>query len=252
MLQLIGPVLGALGASKTAVALGTAVGGALSTRQQAKAQAAANTTDLVALRARAKAAGFNPLTVLQATGGQGFAAQPIPSFLSALGSQVGAFAQTYYELDRQENLDARAGQLAQAQIENLNASTKRLQQPVLQAPAARPKDEIEIYGPLEGQKWVKMYHAVSGNEFYLREGVLKTLRKTTDQWTAEDEEALFGEVVGEFKGLASAFDSLFSGASVMKRGGSSSEDTDEDVDLGEIILPTEPRPRGTGFKMGGR
>jgi len=252
MFGLIGPVLGALGASKTAVALGTAVGGALSSRQQSRAQAAANTTDLVALRARAKEAGFNPLTVLQATGGQGFAAQPIPSFLSALGSQVGTFAQTYYDLDRQENLDARAGQLAQAQIENMNASTKRLQQPVLQAPAARPKDEIEIYGPLEGQEWVEMYHAVSGQKFYLREGVLKTLGKTTDQWTAEDEEALFGEVVGEFKGLASAFDSLFSGASVMKRGDSSSEDTDDDVDLGEIILPFEPRPRGTEFKMGGR
>lgn len=252
MFGFLTPIIGALGGAKTVVAGAAALGGALSSRQQAKAEAAANTTDLVALRARAKEAGFNPLTVLQATGGQGFASQPIPSFLSALGSQVGTFSQTYYEIDRQENLDAQAGQLAQAQIENMNASTKRLQQPVLQAPAARPKDEIEIYGPLEGQKWVKMYHAVSGNEFYLREGVLKTLGKTTDQWTAEDEEALFGEVVGEFKGLASAFDSLFSGASVMKRGAVSSENTDEDVDLGEIILPFEPRPRGKEFKMGGR
>lgn len=124
-----GKAVAALGGAKAvAGAVGSTLVNAYGARQQAKAQAQAGQLDLGRLRAEAQAHGFNPLTVLGATGGAGFQSGPaVPGFLSMASGMIGPAFQQQFENTRQRTNDAIANSLLEAQTTNLKAQTARLQ-----------------------------------------------------------------------------------------------------------------------------
>jgi len=101
-------------------AIASAAIGALGARKTAKAMQGANDLDLAKLRREAEQNGFNPLTVLRATGGQGSTKGPSGKLAS------GAFFQTFaqgipsiFEANYNKKMKA-------AQLENINASTESM------------------------------------------------------------------------------------------------------------------------------
>jgi len=101
-------------------AIASAAIGALGARKTAKAMQGANDLDLAKLRREAEQNGFNPLTVLRATGGQGSTKGPSGNLAS------GAFFQTFAQgipaiLEANYNK-----KIKQAQLTNINASTTNL------------------------------------------------------------------------------------------------------------------------------
>lgn len=100
--------------------LAAATIGALGARKTAKAMRGANDLDLAKLRREALANGFNPLTVLRATGGQGSTKGPSGNLAS------GAFFQTFAQ-GIPSILEANYNKkMKQAQLSNINASTQNL------------------------------------------------------------------------------------------------------------------------------
>ena len=94
--------------------------GALGARKTAKAMQGANDLDLAKLRREAEQNGFNPLTVLRATGGQGSTKGPSGNLAS------GAFFQTFAQ-GIPSILEANYNKkMKQAQLSNINASTENL------------------------------------------------------------------------------------------------------------------------------
>ena len=94
--------------------------GALGAYKSAKAMRGANDLDLQKLRREAEQNGFNPLTVLRATGGQGSTKGPSGNLAS------GAFFQTFAQ-GIPSILEANYNKkMKDAQLTNLNASTKSL------------------------------------------------------------------------------------------------------------------------------
>jgi hypothetical protein len=101
--------------------------GAIQSGKAAKQQAQASQTDLKKLRDDAQAAGFNPLTVLRATGGQGFNKGSSGALASATfwGNFANAGVSALNEFDpynqKRKQLDM---QQAQASLDNTMASTQ--------------------------------------------------------------------------------------------------------------------------------
>jgi|GEM_PF-3001817 len=101
--------------------------GALQIGKAAKLQAEASQTDLQKLRDDAQAAGFNPLTVLRATGGQGFNKGSSGALASATfwGNFANAGVSALNDFDpynqKRKQLDM---QQAQASLDNTIASTQ--------------------------------------------------------------------------------------------------------------------------------
>jgi len=94
--------------------------GAYGARKTAKAMQGANDLDLAKLRREAEQNGFNPLTVLRATGGQGSTKGPSGNLAS------GAFFQTFAQ-GIPSILEANYNKkMKQAQLSNINASTENL------------------------------------------------------------------------------------------------------------------------------
>ena len=101
-------------------AIASAAIGALGARKTAKAMQGANDLDLAKLRREAEQNGFNPLTVLRATGGQGSTKGPSGNLAS------GAFFQTFAQ-GIPSILEANYNKkMKQAQLSNINASTQNL------------------------------------------------------------------------------------------------------------------------------
>jgi len=101
-------------------AIASAAIGALGARKTAKAMQGANDLDLAKLRREAEQNGFNPLTVLRATGGQGSTKGPSGNLAS------GAFFQTFAQgipsiLESNYNK-----KMKQAQLTNINLQNKQL------------------------------------------------------------------------------------------------------------------------------
>ena len=142
--------------------------GALQSAKAAKAQANASQTDLKKLRDDAEAAGFNPLTVLRATGGQGFNKGASGALASATfwGSFANAGVSALNEFDpynqKRKQLDL---QQAQASLANTKASIKALKTPSIddRVPLMRDGKVLTdrygqtIYTAPEGTEAVPMY-----------------------------------------------------------------------------------------------
>jgi hypothetical protein len=96
-------IAGLSGAAKLSIA-SNVVGGLLSyqsAKQQRKQAIADQDNQFVRMRNAAQRAGFNPLTVLRATGGQGFTALPTISKAAAFGNAAGGI----YDAVRQSPID---------------------------------------------------------------------------------------------------------------------------------------------------
>lgn len=90
-----------------------------------KKETTKQTTDFVALRKSAEAAGFNPLTALKATGGAGFQQTTHPGLSSAewLAEAIGAGAQAWAKFDpMQQQKDQLELDLMTAEVQRLKAS----------------------------------------------------------------------------------------------------------------------------------
>ena len=97
--------------------LAAATIGAIGARKSAKAMRGANDLDLAKLRREAEQNGFNPLTVLRATGGQGSTKGPTGNLAS------GAFFQTFAQgipsiLEANYNKKMKAAQLENVNLQN--------------------------------------------------------------------------------------------------------------------------------------
>lgn len=106
------------------VAAGPIVGGLFGWSQQRSAQRAASAgTDFVKLRKNAEAAGFNPLTALMATGGQGFqrSFQPDLSTGAFISDAISRGADTYFN---SVQADAEASALRQRDLARRVEATK--------------------------------------------------------------------------------------------------------------------------------
>jgi hypothetical protein len=86
MFGFLAPLLGAAGASATTQAVVGAAATYMSARQQRKQAIADQDKQFVRMRNAAQRAGFNPLTVMRATGGQGFTGLPVISKAAAFGN----------------------------------------------------------------------------------------------------------------------------------------------------------------------
>jgi len=106
-------------------------------------------TDLVALRNNALAAGFNPLTALRATGGQGFITDPKLStrafIRDALTGGITAAGQ-YKQLNQQAELDGLKINLLKAEAANIG---RHKQSPLRGAPAINTVANETLGAPLK-------------------------------------------------------------------------------------------------------
>lgn len=127
--------------------------GALQSAKAAKQQAKSSQTDLKKLRDDAKAAGFNPLTVLRATGGQGFNKGSSGALASATfwGNFANAGVSALNDFDpykqKRKDLDL---QQAQASLGNTLASTRLMESQSNSQPQSKYKQEdlfVEIVDP---------------------------------------------------------------------------------------------------------
>jgi len=133
--------------------IGASLLGAKAAGDAAKASAKSSQTDLKKLRDEAQAAGFNPLTVLRATGGQGFnkgangklaSATFWGNFANAVPGMVNEFDP---DVKRRKELDI---QQAQASLGNTLASTQLMKSQMQPQKQSKYKQEdlfIEVVDP---------------------------------------------------------------------------------------------------------
>ena len=153
------PIFAALaglsGAAKLSIA-SNVVGGLLSyksAKQQRKQALADQDNQFVRMRNAAQRAGFNPLTVLRATGGQGFTGLPTISKAAAFGNSAAGI----FDAARQSPIDKYNEEIrklnkrqTQASIDNMIANTIYTRKQT----AAIGKEAFE--GPqctIDGQQW---------------------------------------------------------------------------------------------------
>ena len=193
-----------------------AVIGAKGQRDAAKAAAGAGQLDLGKLRADALAHGFNPLTVLGATGGRGFeTTADAPGFLSFLaqqGPQVGAsIGQAIQDRPQRDadlaNTQAQTGyydaMAAQAEADALRSSV---------AGGDRIEDQLAA-NPLG----YSAMRRLDGGLVDVRNDIILALRKRPgDTLIAEDFEALSGDIGQEFSAALDAASIAFGGTAVIR------------------------------------
>lgn len=211
----------------------------------AQAQSEGQRLDLGRLRAEAAEHGFNPLTVLGATGGagfhQGYVAQATPGFLSDPWGGIANAVNMAFEAKRQKDNDALAGALMKAQTNNLNANTALMMQPRRTSAGSIPSSKKQgDFVRFEDQPFVPVYDAV-GNPFEIRQGIADRLGlKAGDVWIAEDAEAIYGDVSQELEGLTTIYqnvkDAFFGGGSEIARPGHRSVT----VNGGNVVIPPPP------------
>lgn len=186
---ILGKVVGAFGANKAA-----------------KAQAEAGKLDLGHLRAQAEAHGFNPLTVLQATGGAGsMTTAAAPGFLSFLAGQAPSIGETIGNaLNPQTKADL-----------DLTKSQADLNRQMILESQLRPKDASVAHGDrdddflteyLENPNGYTVMRTLSGGQIKVRNDVLHRLGLPPGALygAAEDAEMIFAEVGSEAVGATNA------------------------------------------------
>lgn len=213
MFGFLAPVLGGMFKSKVAGALVGAAGSALSARQQAKS----GRLDLAHLRAQAEANGFNPLSVLEATGGQGSRSAEAPGFLSFLAGNVGQMASNWHT----EESNAKH---TQAQIDNLNSNTRYNDAMVAQASAPgsirganREPDYMDVYNA--NPDGYTAMRTIAGHPIEVRNDVLARLDIPPGglYGLADDAEMIYADAGSWITGATNAADDAL-GANPITRG----------------------------------
>lgn len=154
------------------------------------------TTDFVQLRKSAEAAGFNPLTALKATGGNGFTTTTHPGLSSGefIGQALGAGLQAWADYDpMQKERDALEMEMMRAELERIKSDTRVAQGFVGGVPSARhEKVPAVAYGaPALGSDGRAPYEAQPASGIPGDEDLL----------TAQSAEDYFGELPGWGVGL---------------------------------------------------
>lgn len=205
MFGFLAPVLGALGGAKGVASIGLS---ALSQRRSSRAGG----VDLASLRADALANGFNPLTVLQSTGGAGYQnSQEAPGFLSFLAGGMAGKLDTYHQREMETERHS-------AEMDNLRSNTAYNEALTSSAKAAgsvrtgaRETDYMDEY--LRNPDGYTMMRTVAGHPVEVRNDVLHRLGLEPGSLygMAEDAEMIFGEVGGEITGVGNVADASFGG-----------------------------------------
>lgn len=190
---ILGKVVGAIGANKAA-----------------KAQANAGKLDLGHLRAQAEAHGFNPLTVLQATGGAGsMTTAAAPGFLSFLAAQAPSIGETIgnaYDPQRKADLDLTRSQASlNRQMEA--ESIAQMAAPGSVAHGNREEDDFMAAYAANPDGHTVM-RSMTGAPIKVRNDVLYRLGLEPGSLygLAEDAEAIAGELAGEAQGIGNIGD----------------------------------------------
>jgi hypothetical protein len=196
------PFLGPLGPALIGAG-SSLLGGALSNKAERKGIEAQNAyNDPAQIRARAEAAGFNPLLFL----GPGVGNQNAAASGAYMGAAVAdAGMQIADQMSKNREL---------ARLEKLSAENKKLAEKV-QSMTIRPKvggvyaqrEETPLIGP---QQPIRVRHAITGKWYNLDPGVAKRLKlEAGDTLMVEDFEAIGGEIYGEIAGTTAMADSTF-------------------------------------------
>lgn len=169
--------------------------------RQAEAQAKASQLDLGKLRREAEQNGFNPLTVLGATGGVGFNQDYIAprgaGFLSYLAGGLGPAVTGAMDTIRQDRLAKIDSDLAKAQTGYYDSQTARANAGItrlgtLTANPGVPK--VEKYTTYDAAGWTPVY-SPSGMPMSVHTTIANQLDlKPGDIWMAEHDEAVLGDI----------------------------------------------------------
>lgn len=185
--------------------LGNVVG-AIGANKAAKAQAEAGKLDLGHLRAQAEAHGFNPLTVLQATGGAGsMTTAAAPGFLSFLAGQAPSIGETIgkaFDPQRKADLD-----LTKSQADLNRQMVLESQQRPLDASVAHGEREDDFMAKyLENPNGYTEMRTLAGGKIKVRNDVLHRLGLEPGALygMAEDAEMVFAEIGSEAVGATNA------------------------------------------------
>jgi len=176
--------------------------------------------DLGALVAEAQEHGFNPSTVLKATGGQGFSSSPSVGAGDLLGSVIGAGIQGYGDyLQGEQNRRLADAQIALAEAQTANVTRQTQASQLSGAPVRNVQDytsatpEIDdIYtsaywddfqGPMPVEKRNFPVKSADNTTAYITPSEAKRLdMQPMDALMVEDYEALVGEIGGELEGMS--------------------------------------------------
>lgn len=184
--------------------------GAKGQRDAAKANAEAGKLDLAHLRDQALKYGFNPLTVLQATGGAGSTTSPaVPGFLSFLASQAPAMGQAIGNaLDPQRKADLELTRSQSALNRQMEAeSIAQMAAPGSVAHGNRDEDDFMAAYAANPNGYTTM-RSMTGAPIEVRNDVLFRLNLAPGSLygLAEDAEAIAGEIAGEAQGIGNIGD----------------------------------------------
>lgn len=141
MFQLLAPILGAFGASAKTQAIVGGLASYVAAKQQRKQAIADQDNQYVRMRDAAQRAGFNPLTVLRNTGGQGFTGLPVISKAAAFGNM----ATGIFDAVRQAPIDKYNQQVRDLEIKQRQADLKiagmtigKMSKPIVNAISKKP------------------------------------------------------------------------------------------------------------------
>lgn len=203
---ILGKVVGAIGANKAA-----------------KAQANAGKLDLGHLRKEAEDHGFNPLTVLQATGGAGsMTTAAAPGFLSFLAAQAPSIGETIgnaFDPQRKADLDLTRSQAAlNRQMEAESIAQIGAEGSV--AHGDREEDDYMKHYLENPDGWTRM-RAITGEPIEVRNDILYRLKLPPGALygAAEDAEFIFAEAGSEITGVGNIGDTTESlgGSPIVRR-----------------------------------
>lgn len=197
MFQLLAPILGAFGASATTQAIVGGVASYAAAKQQRKQAMADQDNQYVRMRNAAQRAGFNPLTVLRNTGGQGFTGLPVISKAAAFGNMAAGI----FDAVRQAPIDKYNEEIRDLEKkqreENIKNTISNAAYTGILANQARAAnvDPYELY-----DRYIPV--RVGNNVQYLEISVAKRLGiQPNGALMQEDMEAIRGEVRGTIDGV---------------------------------------------------
>jgi len=165
--------------------------------------------DLGEMRKQALKNGFNPLTVLRATGGAGFTSGVGPSPFSVIGagiSQIGGIMEGQQMRDMGAEAHKAAMDLAKSQTAAFNRPVTAGTGAVMSATADDPMMPLEFSRfkdtPVEEIPYWNV-RSIGGDTFQIRGDVLERLGIGEGSTiVTEDWEMMLGELGGEFEGLS--------------------------------------------------
>jgi hypothetical protein len=194
MFGFLAPILGGLSTAAKLSIAGSVIGGVSSyaaAKKQRKQAIADQDLQFVRMRNAAQRAGFNPLTVLRATGGQGFTGLPVISKAAAFGNM----ATGIFDAVRQSPIDKYNKEVRDLEIKQRKADLELMPMrgKLMKAQIDSLAGEVDPYLGYEGFIPVK----VGVNEQYLQIDVAKRLGILPNTpVTAGDLEEIKGELQG--------------------------------------------------------